>query len=64
MFKNIIAPVQAWLLSQGRCVGCGKSLKKGKVEEGKEEKRDTCKECGRIYILNIKTKKYRRAPLA
>jgi len=29
MFKDVIAPIQAWLLSQGRCVGCGKELKDG-----------------------------------
>ncbi len=30
MFKNIISPVQAWLLYQARCVGCGTSLATGK----------------------------------
>lgn len=58
MFKNIIAPVQAWLLSQGRCAGCGKSLKRGKRQ--KDETKLTCP-CGRVYIYNDKTKKYRRA---
>lgn len=46
MFKNMLAPVQAWLLAQGKCVGCGKVL------AGKEAKglvRVDC-ECGRIYI--------------
>ena len=63
MLKNVIAPIQAWLLSQGRCVGCGKPLN---IME--KEKRDggtvkvTC-ECGRIFINNPKTKKYRRALL-
>jgi hypothetical protein len=61
MFKKIIAPVQAWLLSQGKCVGCGKPLKKGKQEDRKDgTKKVTCK-CGRIFIYNKKTKKYRRA---
>jgi hypothetical protein len=61
VFKNIIAPIQAWLLSQGRCVGCGTPL-----ESGKREKRDdgtekvTCK-CGRIFIYNPKKDSYRRA---
>ena len=32
MFKNIISPVQAWLLSIGKCVGCGMPLSKGKKE--------------------------------
>lgn len=65
MFKNIIAPVQAWLLFQGRCVGCGKSLKRTKKEEGrrKNEIKLTC-ECGRVYIYNDKTKRYRRALFA
>lgn len=63
MFKNVIAPIQAWLLSQGKCVGCGRELSEGK----REEKRDatekvTCK-CGRIFIYDTKTKRYRRALL-
>jgi predicted nucleic acid-binding Zn-ribbon protein len=61
MFKNIIAPVQAWLLSRGQCVGCGMALKKGKKEKRKDgTQKVTCK-CGRIFIYNPKTKKYRRA---
>ncbi len=61
MFKNIIAPIQAWLLSQGRCVGCGTPLIKGEVKDrGDGTTRVTCK-CGRIFVHNPKTKKYRRA---
>jgi len=61
MFKNIIAPVQAWLLSRGQCVGCGKPLGKGRREKRKEgTEKITCK-CGRIVIYTVKTKKYRRA---
>jgi len=60
MFKNVIAPVQAWLLSQGRCVGCGAPLSKGKREKKGNKVKTTCK-CGRIFIYNPKTKKYRRA---
>lgn len=61
MFKNIIAPVQAWLLSRGQCVGCGKPLDKGKREKRKDgTEKVTCK-CGRIFIYNPETKKYRRA---
>lgn len=61
MFKNVIAPVQAWLLSMNKCVGCGTLLEKGKrvVRKNKTEK-VICK-CGRIFIYNAKTKKYRRA---
>lgn len=61
MFKNIIAPVQAWLLSRGQCVGCGMPLNKGKKEAQKEGlEKVTCK-CGRIFIYNKSAGKYRRA---
>lgn len=63
MFKNVIAPIQAWLLSQNRCVGCGRELsegKKGGVEGGQEKV--TC-ECGRIFMHDLATGKYRRALL-
>lgn len=64
MFKSIIAPMQAWLLSQGRCVGCGTPLSDGKKKEGKYGEQVTCIKCGRIFIYNPKTKKYRRALLS
>lgn len=57
MFKNVIAPVQAWLLSQGRCVGCGTDLSQGKSEGNKT----VCNKCGRIFIKDATTGKYRRA---
>ncbi len=61
MFKNIIAPVQAWLLSRGQCVGCGRPLKKGKKVDRKDDaQKITCK-CGRIFIYTKKIKEYRRA---
>jgi DNA-directed RNA polymerase subunit RPC12/RpoP len=64
MFKNIIAPVQAWLISQGRCVGCGTPLKDGKkLGINKEEDQITCQKCGRIFIFNKIAKRYQRAPL-
>lgn len=56
MFKNLISPVQAWLLSQGKCVGCGIPLGKGKVSGDKV----VCK-CKRVYIKE--GDKYRRARL-
>lgn len=59
MFKNIIGPVQAWLLSQGKCVGCGKLLPK---LEGPGLVKVTCV-CGRIYMYDAKANKYRRATL-
>ncbi len=61
MFKNVIAPIQAWFLSQGRCVGCGAPLSQGKKEkQSKDAEKITCK-CGRIFMQNSKDKKYRRA---
>jgi len=62
MFKNIIAPVQAWLLSRDQCVGCGMPLKNGKRTSAKDpgQEKVTCK-CGRIFIYDSGTKKYRRA---
>jgi len=65
MFKNTIAPMQAWLLSQGRCVGCGKLLNSKKSSPWKKDKSKkmvTCS-CARIYIYDPKNKKYRRALL-
>jgi hypothetical protein len=61
MLKNIIAPVQAWLLSRGQCVGCGMPLSKGKKEKLKDgREKITCK-CGRVFIHDKKAGKYRRA---
>ncbi|OGM11619.1 hypothetical protein A2Z22_02370 [Candidatus Woesebacteria bacterium RBG_16_34_12] len=63
MFKNVISPIQAWLLSQGRCVADGKPLKNGKREKRKDGLEKVTHECGRIFIYDTKTKKYRRALL-
>ena len=63
MLKNVIAPIQAWFLSQGRCVGCGKPLTGGKKEKQRDGTEKVICECGRIFIHNSKTKKYRRALL-
>jgi len=56
MFKNLISPIQTWLLSQGRCVGCGEDINKGHV--GK--KTTTCR-CGRVFVFDQSKKLYRRA---
>ncbi len=61
MLKNVIAPIQAWLLSKGKCVGCGTSLSQGKREDrGDGTEKVVCK-CGRIFIYDQKKKTYRRA---
>ncbi len=59
MFKNIIAPVQAWLLSQGKCVGCGRELPK---KSGTGLTKVIC-HCGRIYMYDSVADKFRRATL-
>ncbi len=53
----MLAPVQAWLLSQGKCVGCGKPLPK---KEGTGLQKVTCV-CGRVYMYDSGTHIYRRA---
>ncbi len=63
MFKNVIAPIQAWLLSQGRCVGDGKNLSEMKKKKRKDGTYKVTCTCGRIFIYNPKNKKYRRALL-
>lgn len=60
MIKNLISPIQAWLISQGRCVGCGTPLKLGKRKEVRNKMTVTCK-CGRIFIHDTPSNKYRRA---
>ncbi len=63
MFKDVIAPIQAWLLSQGRCVGCGKELDRGKKTGLKDGTEKIVCECGRVFVHDPKTKKFRRALL-
>lgn len=60
MFKNLIAPVQAWLLSRGQCVGCGMPLAKGNHSPKVDGQEKVSCKCGRIYICDS-NKKYRRA---
>lgn len=61
MFKNVIAPIQSWLLGNGQCVGCGMPLAKGaSVIKDKTSNKVTCK-CGRIFIYDKVKKTYRRA---
>ncbi len=59
MFKNIIAPIQAWLMSQGKCVGCGKELPK---LQGRGLVRTTCV-CDRAYMYDPEVGKFRRATI-
>lgn len=54
LLKQVISPLQVWLLSQGKCVGCTMPLAKGKKVGNKV----VCK-CGRIFIEEQGT--FRRA---
>jgi hypothetical protein len=63
MFKSVIYPIQAWLLSQGRCVGCGRELSEGKKSKAKAGMDKVACQCGRIFIHDPKTHQYRRALL-
>ncbi len=57
----MLAPVQAWILLQGKCVGCGRTLATGhKLERGDNSQQVTC-QCGRIFIFDKRRGKYRRA---
>ena len=60
MFKNLIAPIQGWLLTQDRCVGCGDELSRGKKSNVKGLSLITCR-CGRIFVHDLKRDHYRRA---
>ena len=60
MFKNLISPVQAWLISQGRCGSCGAHLSRGQSKKVRGKTTVTCR-CGRIFINNQKKHTYRRA---
>ena len=64
MLKNVVAPIQAWLLSQGRCVADGQPLDKLKKEKRKDGTFKIVHSCGRIFLFDPKTGKYRRALLS
>jgi len=58
--KKIITPLQRWLLTQKRCVGCGRPLKNGARREKNGIVSVTC-HCRRIFVYDPKTDSYRRA---
>jgi len=58
MFKEMVIPIQAWLLSQGRCTGCGRPLIGAKKEEQKNGIKKAFCECGRFFIYDLKAKRY------
>ena len=64
MIKRIIAPVQAWVILQGKCAGCGRNLAVGKKYERSDNTQKVVCKCGRIYIFEKRTGKFRRASFA
>ncbi len=61
MIKKIFAPVQAWILLQGKCVGCGKNLSTGKRYRKADNTDKIVCNCGRIFIFDKRNGKYKRA---
>ncbi|OGE15006.1 hypothetical protein A2111_01215 [Candidatus Daviesbacteria bacterium GWA1_38_6] len=61
MIKKIFAPVQAWILLQGKCVGCGKSLTLAQKFERRDNSQQVICSCGRIFIFDKRNGRYRRA---
>lgn len=51
--------MQAWLMSQGKCVGCGKPLVR---KAGQGLVQVTCV-CGRVYMFDTAGRRFRRASL-
>ena len=64
VFKNVMVPIQLWLLGQGRCVGCGRDLGSGKSTPIKGVGQKIVCECGRVFIKEAKTNKYGRVLLS
>jgi len=63
MFKRILAPIQAWVLLQGKCVGCGRSLSFAKKIERPDNTQKVICACTRIFIFDKRKGRYRRAGL-
>jgi len=61
MIKKLFAPVQAWILLQGKCVGCGKDLALAKKVERKDNCQKVICSCRRVFIFDKRKGKYRRA---
>jgi len=64
MFKRILAPIQAWILLQGKCVGCGRSLSLAKKIERPDNTQKVICSCMRIFIFDKRKGRFRRAGFA
>jgi len=58
--KAFIIPLQKWLLAQGKCVGCGRSLSEGQKKPSDGIFLVTCR-CHRIFVYQQKENTYHRA---
>jgi len=61
MIKRMLAPVQAWILLQGKCVGCGRTLSLGRKLEREDNSQQVTCQCGRIFIFDKRRGRYHRA---
>ena len=63
MIKKLLAPIQSWILLQGKCVGCGKNLLLGRKFKRSDNKDKVICSCTRIFIFDKRTGKYKRASI-
>ncbi|KKR50474.1 MAG: hypothetical protein UT84_C0011G0020 [Candidatus Curtissbacteria bacterium GW2011_GWA1_40_16] len=63
MIKKILAPVQAWILLQGKCVGCGKNLSLARKFERVDNSQKVICSCNRIFIFDKRIGRYKRATI-
>lgn len=59
ILQQIFAPVQQWLLEQGKCAHCGQSLAKGKKEMTREGEVVICR-CGQAYFYLPQANLYKK----
>ncbi len=59
--RQVIAPIQQWLLEQGKCAVCGEELPAGKKLPGEKGELVVCP-CGKEYFYLPKAKLYKRLP--
>jgi len=59
LWQQIVAPLQQWLLEQGRCVGCGTLLSSRKSETKSGGEVIACS-CGESYLYLPKTHLFKR----
>lgn len=55
--KQLINNIQQWLLFEGRCTSCGRSLEEGKQQSNAGQELIVC-ECDRVYEYNKQSKVY------